>query len=139
MKAFKGPKNELRLFRPEKNIDRFLLSCDKISLPQFDKEELLSLIKSYVRLEHRWIPTKPGCSLYLRPMAMSMTNKLGVHKPSSGSIFVMACPVGSYFKPGQQTKLLIDESFHRNTDKNSGQYKLAANYGPTIKLSDEKA
>lgn len=139
MKAFKGPKNELRLFRPERNLDRFLLSCEKISLPKFDKEELLTLIKFFVRLEHRWVPTKPGCSLYIRPMAMSMTNRLGVHKPDKGSIYIMACPVGSYFREGQQTKLLIDESFHRNTDKNSGQYKLAANYGPTIKLSDEKA
>lgn len=81
MKAFKGSKNELWLFRPEKNLDRFLLSCEKISLPKFDKKELLSLIKSFVWLEHWWIPTKPGCSLYIRPMAMSMTNKLGVHKP----------------------------------------------------------
>ncbi len=72
-------------------------------------------------------------------MAMSMANKLGVHKPGAATIYLMACPVGSYFKQGQQTKLLIDESFHRNTDKNSGQYKLAANYGPTIALSDEKA
>jgi branched-chain amino acid aminotransferase len=100
MKAFKGDKNELRLFRPEKNIDRFLLSCEKICLPSFDKSELLSLIKSYVRLEHRWIPSKPGCSMYIRPMAMSMTNKLGVYKPTHGSIFIMACPVGSYFKQG---------------------------------------
>ena len=51
---------------------------------------------------------------------MSMTNKLGVSKATSGAIYVMACPVGNYFKAGQKTKFMIDESFHRNTDKNSG-------------------
>lgn len=29
---------------------------------------------------------------------MSMTNKLGVNKPNSSAIYLMACPVGSYFK-----------------------------------------
>jgi branched-chain amino acid aminotransferase len=98
MKAFKGSQNELRLFRPERNLDRFLLSCEKISLPKFDKNELFSLVKSFVRLEHRWVPSKAGCSMYLRPMAMSMGNKLGVHKPGAAAIYLMACPVGSYFK-----------------------------------------
>lgn len=136
MKAFKDNQNELRLFRPLKNIERFKLSCEKISLPDFDQEEFLSLIKSFVKLESKWIPSKPGCSMYIRPLAMSMTNKIGVNKPYSSAIYVMACPVGTYFKQGQKTKLLIDESFHRNTDKNFGQYKLGANYGPTIALSE---
>ncbi len=101
MKAFKGDAGEVRLFRPESNIDRFLRSCHRISLPQFDKEEFLQLIKAFVRLEQKWIPTKPGCSMYLRPMAMSMCNKIGVSRPDAAAIYLMGCPVGSYFKTGQ--------------------------------------
>ena len=48
MKAYKGSNGDLRLFRPERNIDRFLRSCEKVGLPQFDKEEFLSLLKAFV-------------------------------------------------------------------------------------------
>lgn len=64
-------------------------------------------------------------------MAMSLTNKLGVVKPNKTGLYLMGCPVSNYFM-SDKIILKIDESYHRNTPKNCGAYKLAANYGPTV-------
>lgn len=66
---------------------------------------------------------------------MSLTNKLGVIRPTRAAIYLMGCPVSSYFFKNEIV-LGVDESYHRNTPKNCGQFKLASNYGPTVKLTD---
>lgn len=45
MKAFKDKKNNVRLFRPDLNMNRFRRSCLRISLPDFNTEGLLSCIE----------------------------------------------------------------------------------------------
>lgn len=37
MKVYKGKDGQLRLFRPEMNMDRLARSAARLTLPQFDK------------------------------------------------------------------------------------------------------
>lgn len=48
----------------------------------------------------------------------------------------MGCPVSSYFYKSEIC-LGVNETYHRNTPKNCGEYKLSANYGPTTYLTNE--
>ena len=55
MKAYKDARGNVRLFRPEINLDRLNRSAARIALPTFDPEELLKLIARFVQLEQRFI------------------------------------------------------------------------------------
>ena len=56
MKAYKNPKGELRLFRPDRNMRRLNRSAARIALPTFDGEAFTELIAKFVRMEERFIP-----------------------------------------------------------------------------------
>ena len=58
MKAFKDEKGKIRLFRPNLNINRLRNSCLRLKLPDFETEELLSCLKSLLKVESRWVPDK---------------------------------------------------------------------------------
>lgn len=81
-------------------MSRFLKSCKRLTLPSFDKGELLECIKEFVKLEERWIPSERGYSLYLRPTAIATQSSLGVGPSSKAKIFLIASPVGPYYKTG---------------------------------------
>lgn len=56
MKAFKTEEGKVRLFRPECNIFRLKNAFSRLSLPDFDGNEFLKLLKMHVLLEKDWIP-----------------------------------------------------------------------------------
>lgn len=58
MKAFKDKKGTLRLFRPEKNMERMNKSTDRIAmLPNVDSSLVVNLLKKFVDVEERFIPS----------------------------------------------------------------------------------
>ena len=56
MKAYRSDDGSIRLFRPDKNMERFNSSAARIALPTFDSEQFIELIKKLVKLEERFIP-----------------------------------------------------------------------------------
>ena len=72
MKAFYGIDKQIRVFRPDQNVARFRKSAERMALPVFDENELLSCILDLVKLERDWIPKEEGCSLYIRPSLISL-------------------------------------------------------------------
>ena len=57
MKAYRDNKGEIRLFRPDMNMARLNKSSARIALPMFDGEKMVELIKQFLRLEDRFIPS----------------------------------------------------------------------------------
>jgi branched-chain amino acid aminotransferase len=55
MKAYRDARGNVRMFRPEINIDRLNRSAARIALPTFDADELLKLIARFVKVEERFI------------------------------------------------------------------------------------
>ena len=51
MKMYRGYDGKLRLFRPDCNCDRMLMSATRISLPAFDPKELEKLIKALIAVD----------------------------------------------------------------------------------------
>jgi branched-chain amino acid aminotransferase len=56
MKAYKGKDGSVRLFRPDRNMERLNKSSKRIALPTFDPEALIKLIGDLVKLDSRFIP-----------------------------------------------------------------------------------
>jgi branched-chain amino acid aminotransferase len=57
MKAYKDRQGNVRLFRPDKNMARLNKSAARIALPRFDGEAFIELLKKFVKLDERFIPS----------------------------------------------------------------------------------
>ena len=133
MKAYKDAKGKLRLFRPEQNMARLNRTAPRIALPGFNVDAGVELLKRYCRLEERHIPPEKGYSLYLRPTMIGTHRALGVGPSASALFYIIACPVGPYYKSGfKAVNLLASADNIRAWPGGVGNKKLGANYAPTI-------
>lgn len=57
MKAYKDSKGDIRLFRPDKNMHRLNRSASRIALPTFEGAAFIELVKKFVALDERFIPS----------------------------------------------------------------------------------
>ncbi|OZJ03108.1 hypothetical protein BZG36_03375 [Bifiguratus adelaidae] len=134
MKAYKDKDGKIRLFRPDMNMKRMNKSAARITLPTFDGDEFLALIKKFVKEDAKWIPNERGYSLYLRPTMIGTQESLGVGPSSRALLYCIACPVGPYYKSGfNAVKLLATTEFVRAWPKGTGEAKIGGNYAPGIK------
>ena len=60
MKAYKSRDGSVRLFRPDKNMERFNRSCARIALPTFDHRAFIDLLGKFSSMEQRFIPGLVG-------------------------------------------------------------------------------
>ncbi|KAL5362803.1 aminotransferase [Aspergillus floccosus] len=133
MKAYKDSKGQIRLFRPDKNMERLNKSTSRIALPTIDGDALTKLIGELVKLDNRFIPDARGYSLYLRPTVIGTQNTLGVGPPGSALLFVIASPVGPYYPTGfKAISLEATDYAVRAWPGGVGDKKLGANYAPCI-------
>ena len=154
MKVYRGQDGRIRLFRPDRNCARMLLSATRIGLPAFAPEELQKLIEKLVALDApKWLPrSRPGSYLYLRPTMIGTGNALGVQKPKEALLFVIAICFPPFDEPGCASgpgsallgpadtktrkpgmKLLASkEDTVRAWVGGFGYAKVGANYGPTL-------
>jgi branched-chain amino acid aminotransferase len=56
MKAYKDKEGNIRLFRPDMNMQRFNGSAARIAMPTFDTEALIQLIARFTFIDERFIP-----------------------------------------------------------------------------------
>ncbi|XP_042596729.1 branched-chain-amino-acid aminotransferase, cytosolic-like isoform X2 [Cyprinus carpio] len=133
MKAYRGPDNKVRLFRPLINMKRMLKSAHRACLPRFDGVELLECIRKLVKVDQDWVPHSDSASLYIRPTLLGTEPTLGVKKPSKALLFVILSPVGPYFSTGAKpVSLWADSKYIRAWRGGTGDCKMGGNYGASI-------
>ncbi|KAI1141812.1 branched-chain-amino-acid aminotransferase [Hypoxylon sp. FL0543] len=133
MKAYRDSKGNIRLFRPDKNMERLNKSAARIALPTFQPTALIDLIAKFAKLEERFIPDMRGYSLYLRPTLIGTQRTLGISAPGSALLFVIASPVGPYYPTGfKAVSLEATDYAVRAWPGGVGDKKLGANYAPCI-------
>lgn len=146
MKVYRGHDGELRLFRPNKNCERMLISAARIALPAFDPKELEKLIVAMMAVDGaKWLPkSRAGNFLYLRPTMIGTAAQLGVQIPKEATLFVIATFMPSLsdpvlvpgVKPGM--KLLASQNDTvRAWPGGFGFAKVGANYGPSLMAQQE--
>ncbi|GAX14960.1 branched-chain amino acid aminotransferase [Fistulifera solaris] len=137
MKAYKSLTDDsLRMFRPDKNMQRLANSMDRLQMPgaDFDHDELLRCIAELIKIDAPWIPYGEGYSLYLRPTVIATTKALGLAAPDSILLYVITSPVGPYYKTGfQPIRLMTSTDYVRAWPGGTGNAKVGGNYAPTMK------
>jgi branched-chain amino acid aminotransferase len=138
MKMYRGYDGKLRLFRPDANCRRMLISSTRIALPGFEPEELEKLIIALIAVDGpKWLPkSRPGTFVYLRPTMIGSAPMLGVSTPKEATLFIIATYMPSFFVPSGM-KLLASHNGVRAWPGGFGYAKVGANYGPTLMANEE--
>ncbi|GAA5854504.1 hypothetical protein JCM8547_004867 [Rhodosporidiobolus lusitaniae] len=140
LKAYKDTAGRTRLFRPDLNLKRMLRGAERMAFPTFDGEVLIELIKKLIKIDDRWVPTDPGCSLYLRPTMIGTRASLGVGPSTEVLLYVIMSPVAKYYSSGAKpVSLLASTRDVRAWPGGSGSYKFGSNYGPNVSTQMEAA
>ena len=67
MKSYRTCDNRITMFRPDMNMARMIRTAKRASLPTFDAQELIKLMKQLIRIDQEWVPHAESSSLYIRP------------------------------------------------------------------------
>ena len=130
LKAFKNENNEVRLFRHLDNYKRMNISAERMGMPEIPEYFFSEALIEVLKMDRDWIPSQPGCSLYIRPVMFATDEKIGVHISDSYRFVIFTTPVGVYFpKP---LKTLVETKYARAVNGGVGYAKAAGNYGASM-------
>lgn len=140
LKAFRGKDGKVRIFRMDENAKRFIRSAEGTKMEPLPVEKFCEMVKMVVKLNERFIPPYgTGASLYIRPLEIGITPRIGVSPASEYLVIMMVTPVGPYFKSGfKPTKVCISREYDRVAPKGTGSIKVGGNYGASL-VAGEKA
>jgi branched-chain amino acid aminotransferase len=138
LKAFRGVDGKVRLFRPQKHVERMNNSARHLCIPPLDPELALRSLVTLVGIERDWVPKTIGTSLYIRPVIMASEAFLGVRPAKSYIYFVILSPVGAYYPEGMApVKIRVEERHVRAVEGGLGDTKTGANYAASLMAGEE--
>ncbi len=138
LKAYRQINGKVALFRPEENMKRMNASARRLCMPEFDEEFLLDAMKKLIKLDQDWIPSKPGYSLYVRPLMIATEPVLGVKPADNYKLLIMLSPVGPYYPQGfKPVPIMATDKYVRAVRKGMGNCKAAGNYAGSLLAQKE--
>lgn len=134
LKAFRGKDGKVRVFRMEENAKRFIRSAEGISMQPLPVEKFCEMVRKVVKLNARFIPPyESGASLYIRPLEIGTSPKIGVSPSEEYMVIMLVTPVGPYFKAGfKPTKVCLSRDYDRVAPKGTGSIKIGGNYAASL-------
>ncbi|HJE38403.1 MAG TPA: branched-chain amino acid aminotransferase [Candidatus Amulumruptor caecigallinarius] len=139
MKAFRGKDGKVRVFRIEENAHRIAESARGLLMEPVPEELFTEMVKKVVKLNERFIPPYgSGASLYIRPLEIGLSARVGVQPSQEYLFMILVTPVGPYFKGGfKPTNICIMREFDRVAPKGTGRYKCGGNYAASLVAGDK--
>ncbi|MGS1092375.1 branched-chain amino acid aminotransferase [Corynebacterium sanguinis] len=134
LKAYRNRGGGITTFRPEQNAARMRSSARRLAMPELPDELFLESLRQLVTIDEAWVPEAGGeSSLYLRPFMIANEASLGVKPSSSYTFYVIASPVGAYFRGGvKPVSVWISEDYVRAAPGGTGDAKFAGNYAASL-------
>ncbi|HEV8617121.1 MAG TPA: branched-chain amino acid aminotransferase [Methylomirabilota bacterium] len=138
LKAFRGADGTVRLFRPQKHVERLNRTAEKMCIPPLDPELVLRSWTTVVGVDRDWVPSTVGTSLYIRPTIIASEPFLGVRPAKQYLYYVILSPVGAYYPEGMNpVKILVIDQYVRAVVGGLGEAKTAANYAASLYAAEE--
>ncbi|HSF06311.1 MAG TPA: branched-chain amino acid aminotransferase [Methylomirabilota bacterium] len=138
LKAFRGPDGKIRLFRPQKHVERLNRTAERMCIPALDPELVLRSWTTMVDVDRDWVPSMVGTSLYIRPTIIASEPFLGVRPAKEYLYFVILSPVGAYYPEGiNPVKIKVIDKYVRAVPGGLGEAKTAANYAASLYAAEE--
>src|SRR3989475_4129924 len=138
LKAFGGRDGRVRLFRPQKHVERLNQSARRMCIPPLDPEQALKALVELVGLEKDWVPSTVGTSLYIRPTIIANEPFLGLRPAKSYMYYVILSPVGAYYPDAMNpVKILVVDKYVRAVEGGVGGAKTGVNYAASLYAAEE--
>jgi branched-chain amino acid aminotransferase len=138
LKAFRGQDGKIRLFRPQKHVERLNRTAARMTIPPLDPELILRSWTTLVDVDRDWVPSSVGTSLYLRPTVIASEPFLGVRPAKEYLYYVILSPVGPYYPEGlAPTKIKVIDNYVRAVAGGLGEAKTSANYAASLYAAEE--
>ncbi|MFV8354010.1 branched-chain amino acid aminotransferase [Flavobacterium sp. XS2P14] len=127
MKAYKDENNDVWLFRPDQNYNRFNTSAVRMAMPEVPEELYMSGLTQLLQLDKEWIKKGKGNAMYIRPFMIATGTGVIANPSDEYKFMILLSPVTSYYSG--DVKVLIAEHFSRAANGGIGAAKAAGNYG----------
>lgn len=138
LKAFRGKDGTIRLFRPQKHVDRLNRTARRMCIPTLDPELILTSWTTLVDVDRDWVPGSVGTSLYIRPTVIASEPFLGVRPARQYLYYVILSPVGPYYPEGlAPTRIKVIDNYVRACAGGLGEAKTSANYAASLYAAEE--
>ena len=139
MKAYSQPDGSISLFRPDANAKRFARSAARLALPELPIEDFIETVKTLVKQDRKWVPTKIGESLYIRPFMIATEIGLGVRPSNKATYMLIATPAGAYFNASEAVNVWISTEYVRAAIGGTGEAKCGGNYAASLVAQKQAA
>ncbi|MEL1242942.1 branched-chain amino acid aminotransferase [Flavobacterium sp. DGU11] len=126
MKAYKDTNDDVWLFRPEENFDRFNKSAERLAMPSVPEEVFIGGMKKLIQIEKEWVKKGPGNSLYIRPFMIAIGSGVIAAPSTQYRFMIILSPARSYYSG--EVKVIIAEHYSRAANGGIGAAKAAGNY-----------
>lgn len=138
LKAFRGKDGKIRIFRPWENARRIRESARGILMAEIPEDKFIEMVTKVVELNERFVPPYgSGASLYIRPLEIGMSARVGVKPADEYCFMVLVTPVGPYFKGGfKPTNICIMRQYDRVAPCGTGRWKVGGNYAASLSAGE---
>jgi branched-chain amino acid aminotransferase len=138
LKAFRSRGGKIRLFRPQKHVERLNITARRMCIPALDPDLVLKSWVTVVDVDRDWVPSSVGTSLYIRPTIIASEPFLGVRPAKAYLYFVILSPVGTYYPEGlNPVKIKVIDTYVRAVPGGLGEAKTSANYAASLYAAEE--
>ena len=139
MKAYKDNNNDVWLFRPDENLDRFNKSATRMAMPEIPEPIFIDGLKEILKIEKEWVKKGLGNTLYIRPFMIAIGTGVIAQPSSQYRFMIILSPAKSYYSG--EVKVIIAEHYSRAANGGIGAAKAAGNYSaqfyPTKLANDQ--
>ncbi len=133
IKAYRHADGSVWTFRPDQNGRRLQRSARRLALPELPVEYFIESLKALIAVDGAWVPSGVDQSLYLRPFMFAKEAFLGVRPANKVGYYVIASPVGAYFKGGAKpVSIWLSEDYARAGKGGTGAAKTGGNYAASL-------
>ena len=139
MKAYKDENDDVWLFRPDQNFERFNNSAKRMAMPEVTENIFIDGLKTILEIEKNWVKKGLGNTLYIRPFMIAIGSGVIAQPSTQYRFMIILSPAKSYYSG--EVKVIIAEHYSRAANGGIGAAKAAGNYSaqfyPT-KLANDK-
>ncbi|HLP22573.1 MAG TPA: branched-chain amino acid aminotransferase [Microbacteriaceae bacterium] len=133
MKAYRHADGSIWTFRPTANAERLQRSAHRMALPELPTEHFVESLRRLISVDADWVPSEPDTCLYIRPFMFAKEAFLGVRPAKKVAYYVIASPVGSYFKGGvKPVNIWLSTQYARAAEGGTGAAKTGGNYAGSM-------
>jgi branched-chain amino acid aminotransferase len=135
LKAYRNNSSDIQIFRPTKNAERLNLSAARMAMPDLPQDLFMQALDMLVSLDHDWVPSSVGSSMYIRPFMFATDEYVGIKASDHYRFIIFTCPVQQYYSA--PVKVLISDKYVRAFAGGTGEAKAAGNYAATLQPVQE--